>query len=277
MVGLGLIALVLSAGDVWPTLPGTDAGTRPAAKVAPPGSAVPDGTRALPVNVWADEDLEVDTLRTLATRPGVTLWLSTRTNSLRESTLDTLAKAKHAYVAVKPPFTAALRAQLARVSHVGLWVELNAASVEGIGSVLGNRPLAVTLRGELARAQVELLSRTRPRVVHWWPTQPPDVLALAQARQLPGRVWLRWPEQAPEPSGCPPNLGVTLALRLKVGAQPDLTCARQAIFEVATFFPAGELVALARLAPTAEVSFEVGADADRARGVSRLLEQAGWR
>jgi hypothetical protein len=229
------------------------------------------------VNVWASEDLEVDTLRSLVTRPGVTVWLSTRTNSLRESTLDTLAKAKHAYVAVRPPFNGALRSQLARVAHVGLWVDLNAQSVDGIGAVLGNRPLAVTVSGNLEKAQVALLSRTRPRVVLWRPTQPPDVLALAQARALSGRVWLRWPEDAPEPAGCPPKLGVTLMMRLKEGAKPEVTCARQAMFELSPLSTAAQLQQLTFLAPTAEVSFEVGADADRARSVLQVLDTAGWR
>lgn len=71
--------------------------------------------RSVPVHVVASEELEPDVLRALA-RPGVTLWLTTRSNTLRESTLDTLNRFEASWVQLRLPLAHVDGAALARSS-----------------------------------------------------------------------------------------------------------------------------------------------------------------
>ena len=236
---------------------------------------MPEGSRPLPVHVFADEDLEVDVLRAIGHHAGVTVWLTTRGTALRESTLDTLARAQRAYVQVRPPFTAALRSQLARVPNAGLWVDFE--NVSHVGAVLGNRPLAVSVQGALDSTAMVRLTAARPRVVLWFPEASPDLLALSFARQLTGKVWLTWPRNMPVPASCPESLGVALRVELSSAEKLEPSCAKQSVFTVAPFIPALELEKLAQVASAAQIIFEVGADADRGRSVLRRLDAAGWK
>lgn len=227
------------------------------------------------MHVFADEELDVDVLRALGHQAGVTVWLTTRGAALRESTLDTLARSAQAYVQVRPPFNAALRAQLARVPSAGLWV--NFENMSQVGAVLGNRPLAVSVPGVLEPASAERLIAARPRVVFWSPPSPPDLLALSFARQLTGKVWLAWPRDMPVPAACSLPRGVVLRVGFSSVDTLAPSCAQQSIFAVALLTPANELQKLAQVAPAAQVVFEVGADLERARSVLERLDAAGWR
>ncbi len=275
MISACLVTLLLAQGDVWPVVRESDAGSPGPSRTAPAGSAMPEGSRPLPVHVFADEDLEVDVLRSLGHHAGVTVWLTTRGTALRESTLDTLARAQRAYVQVRPPFTAALRSQLARVPNAGLWVDFG--NVAQVGAVLGNRPLAVSVHGALDSAAMARLTAAKPRVVLWSPEALPDLLALSLARQLTGKMWLAWPRNMPVPAVCPPQLGVALRVELSSAEKLEPSCAKQSIFTVTPFMSAVELETLAQMAPAAQVVFEVGADADRGHSVLRRLDAAGWK
>ena len=145
-VALALSALLAQADEL------------PAARVVGTGRArirdipVEDaaGPRPLPsefvltgyrVHVFASEDLEPDALRRLV-RPGVTLWLQTRSNMLRSSTVDTLRRAETAWVQLRPPVLRPHWDQLGRLPRAGAWVEPRHALGAGMGR-RGAHPLAL--------------------------------------------------------------------------------------------------------------------------------------
>src|SRR6266700_7350782 len=66
-----------------------------------PTALAPQGTR---VHVKASEDLDPDRLRALA-RPGVTVWLSTRSNLLKVSTMENLNRFDGAFIQLRAPVT----------------------------------------------------------------------------------------------------------------------------------------------------------------------------
>lgn len=268
---LSLLAYILGAGDVWPTVPIADGGSALPARTTHPRPAVPHGALTVRAHIWAHEDLDPDALRALGTAPGATLWLSTRANALRESTLDTLAKTPRAFVQVRAPFNASLREQLKRAGHAGLHVELEALRAQGLDVVRGSRPLAVTVRATLDEATIELLNTARPQVVLWRPSLAPDLLALSLARQVPGSLWLYWPDPETAPVGCTAQLGVTVVMPLKKGSTVDPSCARQRQFVLPARTADEDLRTLALTIPSAEVSFEIAEDVAGAYTLKKLL------
>lgn len=135
----------------------------------------------LNVHVFASEELGPDALRKLA-RPSVTLWLDTKTNMLRESTMDVLRAGGASYVRVRPPLVEAHQRRFATLRS-GVWVdaaELSALSLHWVGT----RPVAVEVNGTGDWAAV---SRVRPSFVFW--AKPGcDEGAWSAAKALKGRV-----------------------------------------------------------------------------------------
>src|SRR5207248_2797002 len=72
-------------------------------------------------HVFFDEELEPDAVRLLA-RPSCTAWVRTRTNMVRESVVERLARFGAAYVQLRAPFLEAHGAQLQRAPSVGAWL-----------------------------------------------------------------------------------------------------------------------------------------------------------
>jgi hypothetical protein len=142
-------------------------------------------TSFLRVHVVASEDLEPDQLRALA-RPQVTLWLETRSNTLRESTVEQLGRFDDAWVRVRAPLSKTDARVFARVPKAGLW--LTPTDLDGVvGRAPGVRRLAVDVKGPLDAALAGQLWAARPSVLRWEPGGPVDLLAWSLFVQLPGR------------------------------------------------------------------------------------------
>lgn len=142
--------------------------------------------RSVRVHVVASEELEPDVLRALA-RPEVTLWLTTRSNTLRESTLETLRLFGAAWVQLRPPLTAVDGKALSRAPAAGLWLPLDEALSAPLSRFRGRRPLALEVRGELDDARRALLVAQRPSFTRWSPPGAVDLLQWSQFKALPGR------------------------------------------------------------------------------------------
>jgi len=108
------------------------------------------------VHLRASEELEPDHLRALA-RQNVTLWLSTRSNTLRASTLETINKFGEAWIALRAPVRESDARQLSKVPRAGLWID--AKDLDGARRVLGPRRLAINLHGPLDGALFEKLQK----------------------------------------------------------------------------------------------------------------------
>ncbi|MHB8878917.1 MAG: hypothetical protein ACYC8T_34885, partial [Myxococcaceae bacterium] len=158
------------------------------------------------LSVLASEDLDPDRLRPLS-RPGVTLWLSTRSNTLRESTVENLARFAEAWVQLRPPLTRAQAHGLSRAPRAGALLFAGDLGGEGL-HLLGPRRLAVQLTGALDESLAARLAAARPQVTYWEPQEEVDLLSFALFRQLPGRKIVRPTAAPPRESGpCRPGQG----------------------------------------------------------------------
>lgn len=155
-------------------------------------AGAPDDSRGPPtlvlmgfrIHVIVAEDIDPDGLKSLA-RPGVVLWMQTRTNMLRASVVEGLARFEEAYVQLHPPVLAAHAAQLERAGRAGIWLE--DADLDGPGvHRLGPRRLAVRISGELTPERAERVRRARPTLVQWRPDDWVSMEAWAHFAQLPG-------------------------------------------------------------------------------------------
>lgn len=140
---------------------------------------------AVRVHVFASDELEPDVLRALA-RPNVVLWLSTRSNVVRESSIDTLARFQSAFVQVRPPVDPSHVRALARVPKAGLWLELS-SSAPSIDRVRGARPVALEIKGPLGDDEARAVQQLRPVFTRWVPPAELDLLTWSRFRSLPGR------------------------------------------------------------------------------------------
>jgi hypothetical protein len=243
---------------------------RPLPRQAPEPLVAP----ALRVSVEADEDLDPDRLRELA-RPGVVLYLRTRSNTLRDSTLENLARFDTAWVELRAPVRPFDLTALARLPGVGGWMALDALA--------GSPPLrrlAVRVEGPLDEARLARLQRARPALVQWRPAEEPDLLQWALFRQVPGRrVLLADPAML---------LAVRCAERSRTEPAPELHVA-QLLALSSDVFPCGLgtrvllppgsdrwlVQSILVRDPSAELVLQVGADAAAALQARALLEALG--
>lgn len=120
---------------------------------------------AVEFHVFASEELGPDALRKLA-RPGVTLWLDTATNMLRDSTLEVLrAHQGPSFARLKAPVLPAHQRRFDTL-RTGLWVdaaELSALSLYWRGA----RPLAVEATGHVTATLWADVQAVRPGFVFW--------------------------------------------------------------------------------------------------------------
>jgi hypothetical protein len=181
------------------------------AEIAPDAWVVP----AWRAHVYASEDLDPDVLATLA-RPGVVLWLATRSNTLRPSVIARLPRFHEAYVQVRLPWGRSQWQALDAAPRAGLWVDERALG-EARPAGQGARPLAVDVGGELTEEVAAQLRSRRPARTRWMPRDAPNLDAWARFAQLPGARVLVWDWlTAPDGGACPltgswPGLAVTSA------------------------------------------------------------------
>jgi hypothetical protein len=238
-------------------------------------SSAPQESSASParVHVVLDEELEPDVLRAFA-RSGVTLWITTRSNTLKASTVETLARASEAFVQVRAPLLPEALSALRAAPRAGLWVGQQALGERGLAA-RGPRPLAVDLEGPLDEATLQALGRLRPSVTRWAPGAQIDLLSWAQLRALPGlKLLVRAPGELAE-GQCPelreprePALATHAATLLAFGQRP-FPCGARSRITVPPEVDLWVVQALLREDPSTELNLEVGAD-DRA--ASRALK-----
>lgn len=225
------------------------------------------------VHVRAHEELDPDRLRDLA-RPGVTLWLSTRSNTLRTSTVENVARFEVAWVQLRAPlapFDASVFSK--QMPAAGALLEPGALGL--VGRV---RRVAVSLKGPLDEALVARVSAARPAEVRWSPDGPVDLLTWGQFRQLPGRRVIVASPQTLLPVKCEgrssadPSIELHVAslLALSSDAYPCGTGNRVVVQpEVETWL----LQSLLVRDPSVELVVDVGADSARALAARGLFDR----
>ncbi len=224
------------------------------------------------VHVRVHEDLDPDRLRELA-RPGVTLWLSTRSNTLRASTLENVARFDTAWVQLRAPLTPTDARTLSKLPAAGAWVKADALSAVG-----RFRRIAVSLEGPLDEALLSKVSAAKPAEVRWAPQGPIDLLSWGELRRLPGRRIVAAQPQSLLPVKCESRragdpsteLHVASLLALSSDVYPCGTGTRVVVQpEVETWL----LQSLIVRDPSVELVVEVGADSPRALATRGLLER----
>ena len=243
------------------------------------------------VHLRASEELDPDYLRALARR-NVTLWLSTRTNTLRASTLETINKFGEAWVAMRAPVRESDALQLSKVPTAGLWLDVK--DLDGARRVLGPRRLALELTGPLDAALFEKLRKVRAAETIWRAPAELDLLSWGLFRQLPGRkVLVRATVEAPCPSGpsaseptVQTKLEAVLAVLRSNVSQRDagearataaFPCGRGPRIQVPLDVDRALLHELFVREPSAELVIELGEDPRAVSRARRLLDDLGLK
>lgn len=232
--------------------------------------------RSVRVHVIASEDLEPDVLRALA-RPQVALWLTTRTNTLRESTLETLNRFESAFVQLRTPLAGVDVKALTKSPRAGLWMNLEGAS---LSRVRGSRPLALEVSGVLDETKHGWLLAQKPSFVRWSPEASIDLLEWSRFKTLPGRKavvlspGLLLPRDcatrdAAEPSA---ELHVATLLAVSAGVFP---CGAGTRVEVPPDVEPWLLKSLIVRDPSVELVVRVGDDVRKVGRARALLELLG--
>ncbi|MDP1824716.1 MAG: hypothetical protein Q8L48_15785 [Archangium sp.] len=224
------------------------------------------------VHVRAHEDLDPDRLRDLA-RPGVTLWLTTRTNTLRASTLENVARFDTAWVQLRAPLKPFDASVFSKLPHAGAMLEADALGLAG-----RTRRAVVSLRGPIDEALAAKVRAAKPAEVRWVPEGEVDLLAWSQFRQLPGRrvivaaPQMLLPVKCAQRSNADPSMELHVAslLALSSDVYPCGTGTRVVVQpEVETWL----LQSLLVRDPSVELVVDVGADPARAIAARGLLER----
>jgi hypothetical protein len=221
------------------------------------------------IHLELSEDIEPDRLEALV-RPGVVVWLETRTNLVRRSVAERLGRTDASYLRVRPPLGDGVREQLS--GHVHPWVAL-----EGLDVFAYRRwappGTSVDVRGALGEEQLLALRALRPAAVRWRPQAAPSPEEWARTARLPGL------EVRPEVplSPCPRVLKGAERIRLRVpAAEAESTaagCGFALRLEVPVAISKAELRSLLVQWPGAELwgSVRSEADAVAAAGLVGLL------
>lgn len=229
------------------------------------------------LHLVVDESVEADDLRALV-GSGTVLWLRTRSNTLKDSTIEALALFPEAYVQLRTPLKEEHLRQLRKAPRVGAWLDAQMLTGPGL-HWLGPRRSAVELRGPLDKELVRRLIALRPAWSLWTPgTSDISLEAWGTFAQLPGRKLLTWAGTlGPE---CPefPERGAlaTISLRVEEGTG-EQTCGlgrRVLIKSPPEEVPLGPLL---RRGPPTELELPIGPGAnslDQARAWVRKLEEA---
>jgi hypothetical protein len=229
------------------------------------------------LHLVVDESVEADDLKALV-GSGTVLWLRTRSNTLKDSTLEALALFPEAYVQLRTPLKEEHVRQFRKAPRVGAWLEAQTVTGPGL-HWLGPRRIAVELRGALDAELVRRLGTLRPAWSLWTPGTPDISLEdWGTFAQLPGRKLLTWTGTLG--SECPelPWRGAlaTISLRVEEGAGEG-TCGlgRRVVMKGSPEDVA--LGPLLRRGPATELELELGpgdSGLDRARAWVRRLEEA---
>ncbi len=227
------------------------------------------------VHVLLEEELEPDGVRAVAQK-GAVLWVRTRSNALRQSLLENLARAPDVFVQLRAPLRPQDVAQLAKIPHAGVWLVDGDLADPGVRA-LGPRRLAVELSGELTAERAERIARARPVQVLWRAGASPSLAAFGELARLPGVKLLR----TDAPVACAPELGrgsPGVAIWRSLSAEPAgerylPRCPYPSRVRIAPELADGVLMRLAVEDPGVELEVSVGDDVRIAYAVQKLLRR----
>ncbi len=237
----------------------------------PPNS--PTALTVVPrVHVRASENVDVDLLGALA-KPGVTLWLTTSSNTLKASYVERLARFDAVWIRVHAPLKPVDARVWSKLPRAGAWVDLKTLSE--VKKLPGARRVAVSLDGELGDEQLATLRATRVDEVRWSPPGEVDLLRWGQFSQLTGRRVLVTPSKESWAVTCERRSGPSVELHLS-----SLLAASSEVFPCGSgmrvVVPENAddwlLHSLVLREPTVELVLEVPDD-ERARGARGLVER----
>ncbi len=229
------------------------------------------------LHLVVDESVEADELRALA-GSGTVIWLRTRSNMLRESTVEALALFPEAYVQLRPPLKEEQVRQLRRAPRVGAWLDAQSLAGQGL-HWLGPRRTAVEIRGVLDAELARRLSAFRPSRVIWLPgSSEVSLESWGAFAQLPGSKLLALAgEFGPICPEIPWRAALaSVSLRVEEGASGE-TCGLGRRVVMKGFPNDAVLEALLGRGPSTELELEVGPGAgelERARAWVQRLEAA---
>ncbi len=224
------------------------------------------------VHLRAHEELDPDRLRELA-RPGVTLWLSTRSNTLRASTVENVARFDTSWVQLRAPLKPVDSNVFAQLPAAGAWLEPDSLGLAG-----RLRRLVVWVKGPLDEVTVAKVSAARAAEVRWAPDGEIDLLTWGQFRRLPGRRVIVGSAQTLLPVKCEARIAGDPSMELHVA---NLLALSSDVFpcgagtrvvvqpEVETWL----LQSLLVRDPSVELVIEVGADSKRALAARGFLDR----
>jgi hypothetical protein len=226
------------------------------------------------VHVRVHEDLDPDRLRDLA-RPGVTLWLSTRSNTLRVSTVENVARFDVAWVELRAPLKPVDANVFKKLPHAGAWLSMS--TLEAAGRLPGARLTALRVDGPLDEATTARVAKARPSEVHWTPAGPVDLLTWGHFKQLPGHKVVKSAPATLLPVKCPERPAGEPALEVHVASLLALSsdvfpCGPGMRVIVPASTEAWLLQSLVVRDPSVELVLEVGADPKAALGARALLD-----
>jgi hypothetical protein len=232
---------------------------------------------SLRVHVRAHEDLEPDRLRAFA-RPRVTLWLETRSNVLKASTLEHLSLFDAVFVRLRAPVTESQARWLDAAPRAGVWLDAPALWGRGVERLIGPRPLAVTVKGPIDEALFDRVAKSRPEVVEWAAPADADVMSWSLFRQWPGRRLVSLETGGLPPKACTgsddgPAARVHLASLLALGASA-FPCGRAPRVVLAADTDRWLIQSVVVRDPTAELELEVSDDAAAKKALA-LLDELG--
>lgn len=211
------------------------------------------------LHLAVSEDIEPDRLESLA-RPGVVLWVETRSNLLKRSVAERLGRAEASYVRVRAPLgSAAVRQQF--TARVHPWVALEGLDVASYRR-WAPEGTALALVGPLTESLLAEVQAVRPQLVLWRPEETPTPEEWVRTRHLAG---LEVRPSAPLPA-CEVPLKGAQHIRLRLPAAQALTsavgCGFALRLEVPPSIAEAELRALLVQWPGAELWAQVSSDAE---------------
>lgn len=227
------------------------------------------------VHVRVHEELDPDRVRELA-RPGVTLWLSTSSNTLRASMVENVARFDTAWVQLRAPLKPVDATVFAKLPHAGAWVDVG--SLDVVGRLPGARRSAVWWAGPLDDALVTHLSRAHAAELRWTPAGPVDLLTWAQFNQLGGRRVIVATADTLLPVRCEARKRGDPSVELHVASLLSLSsdvfpCGVGTRVVVQPEIEPWLLQSLLVHDPSVELVIEVGASSARALAARALLER----
>jgi hypothetical protein len=226
-----------------------------------------------PVHVIVDERLDPDLIRSLA-RPQVTLWLTTDSNVLKESTLENVARFDSAWIQLRAPLSMSVANTFKKTPRAGIWAHSLQEAKQLNGRLPGVRRMAIELSG--VSVDWDALRTLRPSLLRWRPGGEIDLLSWSAFLQVKaGRKLVQLDGEGVSPI-CREKSPFAPGLFIEIGSAMSLSkdvfpCGKGNMMVVSPGTELWLLTALAARDRSAELIFEVGSDVENARALIQLL------